>query len=76
MAEPKRYDLSGPSGSTVFRELPKGLKVKLASGAVGEITGNPGDGAFLLVKIVEHPEDPSHVGQEETVFFMDVRGVE
>ena len=60
----------------VFRELPEGTKVRLASGAVGEITGNPADGAFLQVKIVEHPDDPSQVGQEETVFFIDVKGVE
>ena len=76
MAEPKWNNLSGTDGSTVFRELPEGRKVKLASGAVAEITGNPGDGAYLLVKILEHPEDPSQVGREETVFFMDIRGVE
>lgn len=76
MAGPKRYNLSGPDGPAVFRELPEGLKVKLANGALGEISGNPRDGAFLLVKILEDPEDPSKVGQEETVFFADVRGVE
>lgn len=76
MAGPKRYDLSGPDGPAVFRELPEGLKIKLANGALGQIAGNPRDGAFLVVKILESPEDPSKVGEEEFVFFTEVRGVE
>ncbi len=75
MAEPQTYDLFDIGGSATFRELPEGLKVKLASGAIAEIIGNPGDGAVLLIKILEDPKDPSQVGQEETVFFTDVRGV-
>jgi hypothetical protein len=75
VAEAKKYDISGPDGPIIFRELPEGMKIKLNTGAVAEITGNPGDGAFLLVKILEHPSDPSLVGEEQTAFFVDVKEV-
>ena len=65
-------DLTGRDAATVFRDLPVGAKVKLTNGAVAEITGNPGDGAWLLIRFIEHPEDPSLVGQDEMVFFVDV----
>lgn len=38
-------------------------------------SGNPRDGAWLLIRFVEHPEDPSRVGEEDMVFFPDVEGV-
>jgi hypothetical protein len=64
-------DLNSSQAAFVFRDLPVGLKVKMTNGAVGEITGNPGDGAWLLIKYVEHPE-ASQVGQDDMVFFTDV----
>jgi hypothetical protein len=73
VTESKKYDLSGRNGSDVFRTLPEGTRVKLASGATGEITANPHDGAYILVKILEHPQDPSKVGDEDYVFFNEVR---
>ena len=76
MAASKEYDLSGPNGAVVFRDLPEGLKVRLTNGALGEITGNPHDGAYLLVRILENPADPSRVGNDELVFFNDVKEVE
>lgn len=76
MAASKEYDLSGPNGAVVFRNLPEGLKVRLTNGALGEITGNPHDGAYLLVRIVENAADPSKVGSDELVFFNDVKEVE
>lgn len=75
MAQSKKYDLSGPDGPIVFRELPVGVKVRTSSGAIGKITGNPGDGAFIMVEILEDPDDPSRVGTSENVFFLDVKGV-
>ena len=54
MAASKEYDLSGPNGAVVFRNLPEGLKVRLTNGALGEITGNPHDGAYLWVRILEN----------------------
>ena len=76
MTAPKKYDLAGPHGAEVFRTLPEGTKVKLVDGTAGEVTGNPGDGGFVLVKILEHPKDPSRVGQEDYVFFNEVREAE
>ena len=70
------YDLTSANGSVVFRTLPEGAKVWLANGAVGEITGNPGDGAYLMIRITENEENPAQVGEEEYVFFSDVKKVE
>ena len=76
MAEPNRYDLTGPDGVDVFRNLPEGTRVTLASGAIGEITANPRDGAYVLVRFSEHPHDAAKVGEEEYVFFNEVRAAE
>ena len=73
MTAAKKYDLSGQHGAEVFRTLPEGTKVKLVNGAAGEVTGNPHDGGFVLVKFLEHPRDPSLVGQEDYVFFNEVQ---
>ena len=75
MESPKQYDLSGIHGAEVFRDLTEGLKIRLTNGALAEIVGNPRNGAILLIKILEHPEDPSKVGDEEAVFYPDVREV-
>jgi hypothetical protein len=71
-----KYDLSGQHGAEVFRNLPQGTRVKLLNGAAGEITENAGDGGFILVKFSEHPQDPSKVGEEDYVFFNEVREAE
>jgi hypothetical protein len=76
VTESKKYDLSGRNGADVFRSLPEGTRVKLVSGATGEITANPHDGGYILVKITEHPKDPSKVGEEDYVFFNEVREAE
>lgn len=73
MAELQKYDLSGLDTIDVWCKLPEGTKLTLLNGAVGEITANPQDGGFVLVKFLEHPEDSSKVGQEEYVFFNEVR---
>lgn len=75
MAEIKQYDLNGQGGIDVWRNLPEGTKITLLNGAVGEITANPRDGNWILVKFQEHPE-ASKVGQEEYVFFNEVKGAE
>ena len=76
MTTPKKFDLSGQHGAEVFRNLPEGTKLKLINGAVGEIAGNPHDGAYVLLLFLEHPQDPSKVGQEELVFFNEVKEAE
>jgi len=73
MAEAKQYNLTGQGGIDVWRNLPEGTKISLNNGAVGEITANPRDGGWLLVKFQEHP-DPAKVGEEVYVMFNEVKG--
>jgi hypothetical protein len=71
----KKYDIGGVHGAEVFRDLPLGLKVIMNNGMVGEIIGNPHDGAILQVQITENPPDPSRVGEEEYVYYTEVREI-
>jgi len=73
MTQTKQYDLTGREGIQVWSSLPQGTKITLLNGAVGEVTANPRDGGWVLVKFLEHPEDPSKVGQEEYVMFNEVQ---
>ena len=68
-------ELEATDSAYTFRDLPVGRKVKLTNGAVAEITGNPKDGAWLLIKYLENPEDPSQVGVDDMVFFVDVESL-
>ena len=76
MTESKKYNLSGQHGAEVFRTLPEGTRITLLNGAVGEIVANPGDGGYILVRFLEHPSDSSKVGEEDYVFFNEVREAE
>lgn len=69
------YDLSGIHGAEVFRDLPEGIHVQLTDGAIGAIVANAGDGAWIMVKIVEDENNPDRVGGEEPVFFAEVQSV-
>jgi len=68
-------DLQGNNAAVIYRDLPVGARVKRRDGAILEVTGNPGDGAWLLVRVVENPNDPSSIGEEDMVFFTDVEAV-
>ena len=68
-------DLEGSNAALVYRDLPVGARVKRRDGAILEVTGNPRDGAWLLVRFVEAPNEPSSVGQEDMIFFTDVEAV-
>jgi hypothetical protein len=72
VAETKQYDLTGQGGIDVWRNLPDGTTITLTNGAVGEITANPHDGGWILVKFREHP-DASKVGEEVFVMFNEVK---
>ena len=73
MVQPdKPGELEATDSAYTFRDLPVGQRVKLTNGAIAEITGNPRDGAWLLITYVENPEDPSQVGEDDMVFFVDV----
>ena len=68
-------DLEGSNAALVYRDLPVGARVQRKDGAILEVTGNPRDGAWLLVRVVEDPNDPANIGQEDMVFFTDVEAV-
>jgi hypothetical protein len=57
---------------TMVRGLPVGSVVTVRDGATAVVTGNPGDGGWLLVTVVECPDDPSRVGTDDMVFCIDV----
>lgn len=67
--------LDQQTGALVYMDLGPGARVKRKDGAVLEVTGNPRDGAWLMVKVLENPADPSQVGQEDMVFFVDLQGL-
>ena len=68
-------DLNASTGALSYLELAPGARVKRTDGAILEVTANPRDGAWLLVRIVENANDPSSVGTEDMVFFIDVEGM-
>lgn len=75
MEAPKKYDIGGVHGAEIFRDLSLGLKITMNNGMVGKIIGNPHDGAVMQIEITENPDDPSRVGEEEYVFYTEVKEV-
>ena len=75
MTETKKYELTGVNGAAVYRSLTPGLKLKMSDASIVEILENAGDGAILLVRIVQDEKNPSNVGNEEYVFYAEVREV-
>ena len=71
----KKYDIGGVHGAETFRDLPLGVKMVMNNGMIGEAIGNPHDGAVMQVRILENPEDPSRVGEEEYIFYVEVKEV-
>ena len=57
--------------SILIRDLPEGAVIKLRNGDSAEVTGNPRDGGWLFVKIVES-NDPAKVGTDDMVYCVDV----
>jgi hypothetical protein len=72
---PRAEDQLTVNGSVLLQDLPVGTKVRLRSGAVGEVTANPRDGGWIFVRFVEHPKDSGKVGEEDMVFCADVLAV-
>jgi len=72
---PTEYEIHGVHGAETFRELQLGLKVMTTDGATGEIVANPHDGAFLQLRIIECPDQPERVGQDELVYYQEVKRV-
>jgi hypothetical protein len=60
--------------SILIREIEVGAVIHLRDGSAAEVVGNPRDGGWLLVKVLECPVDAARVGEEEMVFCTDVIG--
>lgn len=73
MTNAKQYDLTGLDTIQVWCSLPAGTELTLINGAKATVTENPQDGGFVLAKFHEHPVDPSKVGEEDYVFFNEVK---
>jgi hypothetical protein len=67
------YDLTGVHGAAVFRDLPEGTKLRMVTGGVVEIIENARNGANLLVRVIETDGVLPSDGEEEYVFFADVK---
>jgi len=63
------------AGPVVLTDLPIGARVRVRSGAVGEVTANPRDGGWIFLRYVESEKDPTKVGEEDMVFCTDVMAV-
>ncbi|HEY7294830.1 MAG TPA: hypothetical protein VH916_07295 [Dehalococcoidia bacterium] len=57
-------------------EIAPGARLRLSGDAIGEVVRNPRDGAWLLIRYLSVPADPSLEGSEELVFADDVVGPE
>ena len=62
------------SGKVRQRPIEPG-RVRLRNGAIAEVTANPRDGGWLFIRFIEHPEDPSKVGEDDMAFCTDVVAV-
>jgi len=71
---PRAEDQMNIDDTVILRELPVGAKVKLRSGAIGEVTANPADGAWVFLRYLTSP-DPAQVGTEGNAFATEVVGV-
>ncbi len=68
-------DISNVDDTVDLQDLPEGTKVRLRSGAIAEVTANPRDGGWIFIRFIEHPEEPSMVGEEDMAFCTDVLAV-
>jgi len=78
-------DKTKPSASSVARlegvltldlvAINEGEKVRLRDGETALVVENPRDGMWILLRILEAPDDPTREGEEELVFWADVLGV-
>jgi hypothetical protein len=72
---PRAEDQMRIDDTVILRDIPVGARIRLRSGAIGEVTGNPQDGAWIFLRYVEAPADPSKVGEDDMVFCTDVTAV-
>ncbi len=71
--EGTQRDVGDANDALMFRDLPVGTTVRLRNGSTGVVTGNPGDGAWLFLRILgTAPDEPD---EEQMVFCVDVVGI-
>mgnify|MGYP001317023795 FL=1 len=68
-------DVSNTNDTVFLQDIPEGSKVRLRSGAIAEVTANPRDGGWLFIRFLEHPDDPSKVGEDDMAFCTDVLAI-
>jgi hypothetical protein len=64
-----------PAGGPLLREAPLGTKLLLKDGSLVEIVGNPGDGGWVNVRYLESSTGSPAVGEEEWLFYTDVKDI-
>ncbi len=52
-----------------------GQCVRLKSGAICEVLENFGDGIWLQLRVVSHPDKPTEIGDEELVHCEEIAGL-
>jgi hypothetical protein len=62
-----------PAGGPLLREVPEGTKLLLKDQSVVEIIANPGNGGWVQVRYLESATGTPAVGDEEWLFFTDVK---
>ena len=68
-------DVSNTNDTVSLQDILEGSKVRLRSGAIAEVTANPRDGGWLFIRFLEHPDDPSKVGEDDMAFCTDVLAI-
>jgi hypothetical protein len=68
-------DAGDANSALMFRGLPIGARVQLRDGRVGSVTGNPGDGAWLFVDIVDPADGPQAIDRSAMVFCTEIVGL-
>ena len=72
-ALPESSRFRTPAGGPLLREAPIGTKLLLKDKSIVEIVGNPGDGGWVNVRYLEHPDgSPVTEEEEEWLFYTDV----
>jgi hypothetical protein len=72
---PRAEDQISVNDAVMLSDLAEGTKVRLRSGAIAEVTANPRDGGWIFIRVLEHPSDPSKIGEEDMAFCTDVISV-
>jgi hypothetical protein len=73
---PRAEDQMNIDDTVILRDLAVGTVVRLRGGATAEITANPQDGAWIFIRFLQDPKDPTKAGTEDMAFCTEVIGVE